>query len=357
MPSWSEIADRVVRGLGVRRGELIQIREHSGRPDVLVEMLLAIERAGATPLPELTPPGYLRRLLNEADDDYLAGWDRHRLAWMQQIHRVLVLQGAGLDADQVPHLALESWGRAVHRLTEVEEERRLPYMLVAVPTIERAAELSVPLEDLEAMLMPALAAPIPELRSEIDRVLARLQGSKQLVLRSANGAELRLDLGSRRWMADDGWIGAEDRLRGAHVSNLPSGAVFATVVETSSSGQLWLPEVMGSDELQVVFEEGCICGVQADGDGERRFNEMLGRHTGDCNRIGHIGIGLNPYLEDFVGWTLIDEHVHGAVFVSLGENRYLGGQNESSLNIDFALPNATLIVDEVLVVEDGRLLI
>jgi hypothetical protein len=56
-----------------------------------------------------------------------------------------------------------------------------------------------------------------------------------------------------------------------------------------------------------------------------------------------------------VGWPLVDEHVQGAVFVALGENRYLGGENASSLNVDVAVANATLLCDGRQIVEDGRL--
>ena len=53
---WSEIARRAVAGLGVQPGELVQVQEHAGRPEVLQEMLLAVEAAGATPWPDLGPP-------------------------------------------------------------------------------------------------------------------------------------------------------------------------------------------------------------------------------------------------------------------------------------------------------------
>jgi leucyl aminopeptidase (aminopeptidase T) len=85
--------------------------------------------------------------------------------------------------------------------------------------------------------------------------------------------------------------------------------------------------------------------------------DLLGRHTGDADRISHVGVGLNPHLKSFIGWPLVDEHVHGALFVALGENRYLGGENESSLNIDFALPNATLICDDRVIVEHGKIVV
>ncbi|MEZ4523028.1 MAG: hypothetical protein R3A46_15530 [Thermomicrobiales bacterium] len=47
--------------------------------------------------------------------------------------------------------------------------------------------------------------------------------------------------------------------------------------------------------------------------------------------ISHTGIGLNPALHTEVDWVLVDEHRHGSLFIAFGENRYLGGQNASSL--------------------------
>src|SRR4051794_10070560 len=143
MLAWSKIADRAIKGLGVQPDELIQIREHSGRPDVLVEMALAVERAGATPLLELTPPDYLERLLTEASLDHLTSWDRHRAKWLNKVDRVLVLNGARPDADTVPPAALRAWSEAIQRLVEVEDVRRLPYLLVAVPSARRAIDLAL----------------------------------------------------------------------------------------------------------------------------------------------------------------------------------------------------------------------
>jgi leucyl aminopeptidase (aminopeptidase T) len=69
--------------------------------------------------------------------------------------------------------------------------------------------------------------------------------------------------------------------------------------------------------------------------------------------VSYIGIGLNPYLHEPIGWTLVDEHVHGYVFIAFGENRYMGGRNASSLNVDFALPGTTFMVGEQVVVSEG----
>lgn len=352
MTMWRDVAEQAIRGLGVRPGELIQVREHTGRLDVVIEMLLAIERAGATPLLELTPPAYIKRLLDEAPLSYLLNWDEHRLRWMEDVDRVLVLQGAGVNADDLDPDALDAWSSAVQRLTALEEERHLPYMLVAVPTVERARRVGMSLRELEAYVLPALVVPVETLRERIQAVLNRVYQAHTLTI-AVDGYELHLQRGRRRWLTDDGFVDEEDRITGAITSNLPAGSVYTTVIETATEGHV--PVRYNGQPVVLTFDRGEI--VAVDGHGAEAFLALLERHTGDCRRVGHVGVGINPALDHPIGWTVIDEHVSGAVFFSLGENRYMGGHNASSLNIDLPLVGATLLADETPIVRDGRLLV
>jgi len=90
---WAAIARRAAAGLGVEAGELILVRDRAGRANVVRELLLAVEEKGATPLPELVSNDYLQRLVRTVPVAHLATWDRHRIAWMRQVDRVLVLEG------------------------------------------------------------------------------------------------------------------------------------------------------------------------------------------------------------------------------------------------------------------------
>jgi hypothetical protein len=86
---WSLIATRIAAGLGVQTGELIQIRDHSGRFKVVEAIYLAVELAGGTPLPEFTTPPYMREYLRRARPATLARWDERRQPLMEQYDRVL----------------------------------------------------------------------------------------------------------------------------------------------------------------------------------------------------------------------------------------------------------------------------
>jgi leucyl aminopeptidase (aminopeptidase T) len=351
--SWGQIGRRIASGLGVQRGELIAVRDNVGRLDVLLKILLEIELRGATPLVQHVPPAYMERFLQQVPPDILTEWDRHRAEWARQQDRVLVLTSAERDFDDVPRARLRIWQEAVARLTELEDQPPRPYLLVAIPSAARAAQLGMSEGELEAILLPALAASREELQDEIDRVLALASGGGQIVLHSGKGHTLRLQQGDRTWLSDDGYIDRDDMERGANASNLPAGSIYSTVIEDQTEGSLRLPRAAGASDVVFTFRQGRIERIEA-ASGEAALRDLFDRHSGEPRRVSHIGVGLNPYLHEPIGWTLVDEHVHGCVFVAFGENRYMGGKNASSLNVDFAVPGATFTVGERVVVSEGK---
>jgi leucyl aminopeptidase (aminopeptidase T) len=156
--------------------------------------------------------------------------------------------------------------------------------------------------------------------------------------------------------SDDGRIDAADQAAGAIVTNLPAGSVYTTVDESATRGNFWLANAGPANDVTLTFEEGRIVEIKARS-GAERLIEILNSHSGESRRLGHVGVGLNPVIHDFIGWTIFDEHRSGAVFLSLGENRYMGGRNESSLNIDFVVRDATFVVGSSTLVERGKVIV
>ncbi len=202
-------------------------------------------------------------------------------------------------------------------------------------------------------MMPALTASADELQAEIERVLSAVDGGETLTIHSGEGQALTLQQGGRAWLSDDGLIDPADCQRGAVVSNLPAGSIYTTVLEDRAEGSLWLPKAGDAEEVVLHFERGRIRAIEAARGGEA-LGAWLDEHSGEPRRISHIGVGLNPYLRQPLGWTIVDEHVHGCLFFALGENRYMSGENASSLNVDYTIPGASLRVDGRTVVSEGR---
>lgn len=350
------VARRIVQGVGVQAGELIEVREDAGRPDILSEILLAIECAGATPLVQLASADYIQRLLTEAPVEYLAQWDQHRRDWIEQTSRVIAFQGNPLNLDAIPTAALQTWEDAVHRLTVREEARGLPFLLVAIPTDQRAQRLGLSTKALEEMVFPALAVSTADLQAEIERVLDIIRGGQTIIMESGKGYTLHLQHADRRWLWDDGYIDADDRRRGAVASNLPAGSIYTTVVEGETYGQLAVATMDTATDVLLSFEAGRVVRIDA-ASGSAALTSMFDRHAGEPRRVSHIGVGLNPLLSHPIGWTLVDEHVHGMLLIAFGENRYMGGHNESSLNVDYVIPDASLVVDGRSIVSAGKLVV
>lgn len=343
-----QIAQRIVQGIQAQPGDVVQIADRIGRADWLYALFLALEQAGATPILDVEPPAFNRWLLTEATLEDVRRFGRHRVTAVQRADRIINLSGGFFDlADAQPDL-LAAWRAIDEEVTAIEEARRLPILVVALPTEAYADHLGLTLAELEAHVLPALVTSITETQQQINRALAQASGGHEIVIRSGQGCVLTMHQGNRTWLTDDGVIDETDRQRGAVVSNLPAGSIYTTVLEGETAGTLFVPKFQMATEVVLHFTGGRITQIDAATGGDE-LAAWLDSHSGEPRRISHIGLGLNPALTKPIGWTLVDEHVQGALFVALGENRYMGGENASSLNYDLALLDATLTVNQQMV--------
>lgn len=338
-----QMAQRIVAGIQAQPGEVIQIADRTGRADWLYDLFLALERVGATPILDIEPPTFSRWLLTAATLDEVKRFGRHRVTSAQRADRMINLSSGFLDMTGAKPDLLAAWQGIAEEVTAIEESRRLPVLVVAIPTAAQAVRLGLSLEALEAHVLPALAISAAETQQHIQAALATVHGGQQLVIRSGADCVLTMQHGNRTWLTDDGVIDETDRQRGAVVSNLPAGSIYTTVLESETRGTLYVPRFGSATEVTLHFAQGRIAHIAA-ATGADALATWLDSHSGEPRRISHIGLGLNPALHQPIGWTLVDEHIQGALFVALGENRYMGGENISSLNYDLALVGASLLI-------------
>ena len=351
---WPGIARRIVEAAGVEPGELVQIRGEA-EADVLTEILLAIEVAGATPVVEFVPASSLERLWREAPLEYLAAWDRHRAPALERYDRVVRLLGADPDSSGASAAAVAAWSEAVARLTAVQDELRLPFVMVAMPSTAKASQLGTSREALEAAVLPALLTPPDELQAEVASTAAKLGTANRLTVTSGDGLVLELDRGDRPWLDDDGHMQPGDRERGTYVRNLPAGAVYTTVLEESAKGRLALPVAGPARRRDTHLRAGA-----------HRQDPSSGRR-GRAGRLARRSLRRAPAHQPHRDRPQPASSRHqpagrsststrrAPIFVALGENRYLGGRNASSLNADFIVPGAALDADGRSIVRGGRL--
>lgn len=334
---WTEFAARVVRAAGVRIGEMVAVRDGVGRQDILEAVLLAVEAAGAIPIPQITPARYLEKLWRTASLSHLAQWHRHRQMILEKTDRIIVLSGDRPDIAAADKQAFAAWSQAEDHLTQIEEARQMPLVMAIIPTPKRAYQLGLTQDVLDAHVLPALIMPETELAANVDA--ARMAAvDDPLVVASGEKYLLTLRRGDRLWVGDDGLIDAADRASGFLVSTLPAGSLSCAVEENSAEGEVLVPQLHGVENVRLIVSRGRITYVKADTlSASARVSSWIDSHSGDPRRISAVQLGLNPALQSTIGWPTVDKHLFGRVTLCLGDNRHLGGNTVSSLRLDVVL--------------------
>lgn len=144
----------------------------------------------------------------------------------------------------------------------------------------------------------------------------------------------------------------------AKLSNLPAGEVALAPLEDQAEGtvvfDLGFWNGVRIEELETRFEHG-VCHPIGARTGLETFAGVLANASGPANVIGELGIGLNPAVGEPCGYMLTDEKILGSIHIALGDNRMLGGTNESSLHWDLLVMQPTVTVDGVVLLDRGDL--
>ncbi len=228
-----------------------------------------------------------------------------------------------------------------------------------VPTPGQAGALGLDWPVLQTLFWQAMQVDYTALSVQARKLAERLAKARQLRLRDGRGmTDLLLPqaAGGRRFECDDGIISPEDIVEGAVYLNLPSGEVCFAPPEQTAVGKVYIQATFWQGQpirgLELEFEQGLVRPVRGE-QGFELFCEIVKNSGGDSARLGEFGIGLNPAVTSLTGLTLLDEKMIGTCHLALGENRALGGLNDSALHWDLVVQNAILEADGQVILKDG----
>lgn len=317
-----EVGVRVLDAVPTVGGPLV-VRDRCGRPEMVEAVVAEARRRGLEPVVEHRSNEVLAQHLSSSTvDDWSDEACAARAEFAFDVEATVTLGGWSPDLSNVDPEVIAAWLDALARAERRWAASAMLTVAVAIPGPETARALGMTVAELDALVLPAVCCPADVLRSATQTMLERIVAGDRQLLESP-GCRLEMRRGGRQVHVDDGVIDSGDVVTGAVVSNLPGGSVYWTVLEDTPRGSIRLTD-------------GSVLTFGAEG----RVTD--GPFAGE--RISHVGIGTNPFVTAPIGWTLVDEHRAGAVFLALGENRYMGGQNASALNVDVLPAAATLTV-------------
>jgi hypothetical protein len=195
------------------------------------------------------------------------------------------------------------------------------------------------------LLEGELSQPQPRLEEPARRVLAQLEGTKEIHIRGRAGTDLRLRVEGRPWLSDTLPLEAGD----GH--NFPSGEVFVAPLKEGADGVLvadltvpYTVEGLVDAPVTIRFEGGRVQSIEG-GRAAAMLNALV-EEAGESGRvIAELGIGLNPTISPR-GHVMLDEKAAHTAHVAIGTNTGpYGGRNQSSIHVDCIFSEPTIEVD------------
>jgi aminopeptidase len=165
----------------------------------------------------------------------------------------------------------------------------------------------------------------------------------------AEGTDLTVRVGGRKWMNSDG------------KRNFPSGEVFTGPIEDSANGTIrfTFPSLRGGrevDEARLSFRNGRVVEATA-ARGEDAMLRELDTDEG-ARYLGEVAIGNNYGIQRYTKNTLFDEKIGGTCHFALGKSyAETGGTNVSAIHWDLVCDlrqGGEVIADGKTIHRDGQ---
>jgi len=234
------------------------------------------------------------------------------------------------------------------------KKKRSIYMMLGHVTPQRAQTYGFNFKRWYKSMMDATAVSYSALARFGKRVKAKLEKAKEVQIMS-KGAKLTFKLEGRPIYVYDGVVDEEDMKMGFYDAVLPAGYVSVAPTETSAKGtvqfDLPIPQVgLMVQGLKWSFKNGKLITYDATKN-VKTIKEWWQKAHGDKDKIGSLTFGINPKAK--YGF-LNNSAVLGAVSIGIGDNRFIGGKNNSDYMFEATLSKATVKLDKKTFVRRGR---
>jgi len=319
-PNFPRIAKKIVRTCAaIKEDDTVVVM---GRDDALSFCeLIALEcgKVGALPLVRIYSDNYTLRRFLDVPQEFLKKTPRHFKALLRETDVVI---SVGMDFQdparfrRVPEEKLGAARIGSKPLSDVVYDRKRRWIGTGFPTRQQARVYGIRFASFHDMYWKAMDIDYRDLNKRCLKLRSRVEGEATA-----------------------------------------SGEICAAPLEDSANGTAVFDFAFYRGhrirDLQLRFKDGRAKAVRA-AEGLKVFRNVIKNTHGDNDRIGELGIGMNPSVKRAVGYTLTDEKIIGTIHMAIGDNRMLGGRNNSDLHWDLIMVKPTLVIGETKVMDHGR---
>lgn len=344
----------------VKPGEIIQVTGGLFCFELIEDIVVALAKQNAYALVTPTTDRLMKRLLLEADVPFLENPSKSMIEVARFIHGQICLESLKdpRTLETVPEERIGAHRQGRKGVNDVLREQKVRWTGMGYPTKEKADLFGIAYAVFHDMFWKAVTTDYTAIYEKGKVFADALQNATVRI--TTDKTDLTFSLRGRPIFIDDGIISEEDIRNGDIGNNLPAGEVFCAPVESSAEGRAFFDAAFYKDKkitgIDAVFKKGKLIDVSCE-ENEQIFKDVLLHAHGDKDVIGEFGIGLNPEVTQPVGYVIMDEKIMGSIHIALGDNKDFGGQNDSSLHWDLVMMHPTVVVDDTVIMEEGKVLL
>ena len=358
-PRITQLAELLVnRSLDVQPGWQVVVRTTPLARPLVTEVVKAIARREAYALVRLMwDPIRFRMDLDWANEaplelvGTLPGIEAHAIE--EEDARLTIMAPEDLHAGgDLPSERRQALQRSQERAAERGRTLDVRWAVSLFPTEAYAREAGMTLAEFEDFVYSACLRDWDAEHERMRRYAERFDRAKEVRI-VGGGTDLTLSIEGRDATIDHG------------LRNMPGGEFFFGPVENSAEGVVTFAEFTSIYQGQDVtgarlrFEGGKVVDASATV-GEAALLSALDTDEG-ARRLGELGIGCNPGIQQYMRNTLFDEKINGTVHLAVGASyTFTGASNTSAIHWDLVKdlrPGGELSLDGEVVQRDGAWLI
>ena len=357
------VARSIIReSLQAKPNEPIIIQAGTHTVDLATQVALEAYKVGADPAILLETDDVFYGQFKYLNEDQLRQTSAHCLGIADYVRSYVWIRGVENPAPmrRVPQSKWAAMfdGEEAHHRKNLEKKQKQVGVALGAVTRARAKTYGFNYAAWKRMTEDAISINYAGLRKTGDVLSAMFRRPAQVRVKADNGTDLRFRLAGeiRPPFMDDGVLSEEDLAIGNTTTSLPAGGIFTAPVEESAKGtfvaDVRVPQVGTLIEgISWTFQDGKVVDFIAKRNLKNAQLNYAGA-SGAKDRFGSFGIGLNSKI---VPGFLNSYYARGVVSIGIGDNRDLGGSNESSYGFSGYHAHATVTVDGKPIVEEGRL--
>lgn len=354
------VADTLVNTcLHIEPGEVVYIQGNTEEMDLAEALCFKIYEKGAYPHLHLLSPEMKMQMLNSMPAEQLPASLDYLAHWLDEITTMIMLEHIvdPLEIKAVDPMRVELFRRAWAKVRNKRTERKVKWAFVGYPTEKQSQAIGVSYVRFHDIFWRSMDIDYEQVGLLGSKVADHLTAGQVVRLKSPGGTDLQLNITGRQSFIEDGIISADDIKQGQPFINFPCGEVSIAPLEDSVEGIARCDFTFYNGQkingIEMEFRQGILTNLKAE-ENESLLRQILLEGADDRNRVGELGIGFNPTIENPLGYPVYDSKAFARVHLSLGENRMFGGNNKSALNWPLVLDIVDVTVDGQQLIQAGK---